>query len=176
MKKNKIKTENANKLPRFGAIDVFIILIVIVLIVGIFFRYKLLDILTSQQNLNEYNIAFTVDNVRYTTPDYINVGDAVYLNGEELGTITNGTENTGVLSIAPASEMFTDSNGNIIEVHYPNETRVSFSGNISCKGKVSENGSILVNGNLYVAPGQTLNVTTEFVTMSINIDSIDISN
>ena len=176
MKKNEIKSENAKKLPRFGAIDVFIILIVIVLIVGIFFRYKLLDVLTSQQNLNEYTIAFTVDNVRYTTPDYINVGDTVYLDGNALGTITSGAENTGALSIAPASEMFTDSNGNIIEVHYPNETRVSFSGNISCKGKVSENGSVLVNGNLYVAAGQTLDVTTEFVTMSIKIDSIDLND
>ena len=176
MKKNEIKSENAKKLPHFGAIDVFIILIVIVLIVGIFFRYKLLDVLTSQQNLNEYTIAFTVDNVRYTTPDYINVGDTVYLDGNALGTITSGAENTGALSIAPASEMFTDSNGNIIEVHYPNETRVSFSGNISCKGKVSENGSVLVNGNLYVAAGQTLDVTTEFVTMSIKIDSIDLND
>ena len=174
MKKDKIQSENTKKLPRFGALDVLIILVVIVLIVGIFFRYKLLDIITAQQNLNEYNVAFSVDNVRYTTPDYISVGDTVYLNGEKFGIISSGAENAGALSVAPASEMFTDSNGNIIEVHYPNETRVSFSGNMLCNAMVSETGAILVNGDVYIAPGQTLEVTTELVSITIEINSIEL--
>jgi len=175
MKKKKVKNEKTRSLPRFGALDALIILIVIVLIVGIFFRYKLMDILTSQQNFDEYNIAFTVDNVRYTTPDYINVGDTFYFanGGDALGTVTNDSENVGALTVAPAAEMFTDSNGNIIEVHYPNETRVSFSGNLLCKGSVSETGGILINGSTYVAPGQTINVRTELVTMTLKVINIE---
>ena len=175
MSKNKIKSEKSKKLPRFGALDAFIILVLIVAIVGVFFRYKLLDVLTAQQNLNDYSISFSVDNVRYTTPDYINIGDVVYFdeNGAELGVITNESENKGAFSVAPASELFTDSNGNVIEVHYPNETRVSISGKLVCSAKVSETGGILVNGTTYVAPGQTIDVNTELVSMTIQINNIE---
>ena len=175
MKKDKIKTEKSKKLPRFGALDAFIILVVIVIIVGVFFRYRLLDVLNAQQNLNDYNVSFSVENVRYTTPDYINVGDVVYFkdSGAELGVITNESENMGAFTVAPASEMFTDSNGNMIEVHYPNETRVSINGKMICSAQVSETGGILINGNTYLAPGQTVDVTTELVTMTIQINNIE---
>ena len=175
MKKDKIKTEKSKKLPRFGALDAFIILVVIVIIVGVFFRYRLLDVLNAQQNLNDYNVSFSVENVRYTTPDYINVGDVVYFkdSGAELGVITNESENMGAFTVAPASEMFTDSNGNMIEVHYPNETRVSINGKMICSAQVSETGGILINGNTYLAPGQIVDVTTELVTMTIQINNIE---
>lgn len=175
MKKDKIKTEKSKKLPRFGALDAFIILVVIVIIVGVFFRYRLLDVLNAQQNLNDYNVSFSVENVRYTTPDYINIGDVVYFkdSGAELGVITNESENMGAFTVAPASEMFTDSNGNMIEVHYPNETRVSINGKMICSAQVSETGGILINGNTYLAPGQTVDVTTELVTMTIQINNIE---
>ncbi|MBR6679975.1 MAG: hypothetical protein IKL59_01810 [Clostridia bacterium] len=175
MKKDKIKTEKSKKLPRFGALDAFIILVVIVIIVGVFFRYRLLDVLNAQQNLSDYNVSFSVENVRYTTPDYINIGDVVYFkdSGAELGVITNESENMGAFTVAPASEMFTDSNGNMIEVHYPNETRVSINGKMICSAQVSETGGILINGNTYLAPGQTVDVTTELVTMTIQINNIE---
>ena len=175
MKKDKIKTEKSKKLPRFGALDAFIILVVIVIIVGVFFRYRLLDVLNAQQNLSDYNVSFSVEIVRYTTPDYINIGDVVYFkdSGAELGVITNESENMGAFTVAPASEMFTDSNGNMIEVHYPNETRVSINGKMICSAQVSETGGILINGNTYLAPGQTVDMTTELVTMTIQINNIE---
>lgn len=176
MKKNKTKTENTKKLPRFGALDAFIILVVIVLIVGIFFRYRLLDVLNAQQNLSDYSVSFYVDNLRYTTPDYINVGDVVYFedSGAELGVITKESDtNQKPYTVAPATETFTDSNGNIIDVHYPNETRVSINGKMICSAQVSETGGILVNGNTYIAPGQTINVKTELVTMTIQVRAVE---
>lgn len=175
MKKDKIKTEKSKKLPRFGVLDAFIIIVAIVAIVGVFFRYRLLDVITAQQNLTDYSVSFSVDNVRFTTPDYINIGDIVYFeeDGAQLGVITNEAENTGAFTVAPASEMFTDSNGNIIEVHYPSETRVSINGRLICSAKVSETGGVLVNGSTYIAPGQTINVTTELVTMTIRINTIE---
>ena len=176
MKKDKVKAEKTKKLPRFGALDAFIILVVIVAIVGVFFRYRLLDILTAQQNLSDYTVSFSVDNVRYTTPDYINVGDVVYFkdSGAELGVITNESENMGAFTVAPATETFTDSNGNIIDIHYPNETRVSINGKLICSAQVSETGGILINGNTYIAPGQTIDVTTELVTMTIRVNAVEV--
>ncbi len=176
MKKNVTKPEKSKKLPRFGALDAFIILVVIVLIVGIFFRYRLLDVLNAQQNLSDYSVSFSVDNLRYTTPDYINVGDVVYFedSGAELGVITKESDtNQKPYTVAPATETFTDSNGNIIDVHYPNETRVSINGKMICAAQVSETGGILVNGNTYIVPGQTINVRTELVTMTIQIKAVE---
>jgi len=170
------KTEKVKKLPRFGVLDAFIILIVIVAIVGVFFRYRLLDMLAAQQNLNDYSVSFTVDNVRYTTPEYIQIGDSVYFenSGAELGVITKESEtNQKPFTVAPATETFTDTNGNIIDVHYPSDTRVSFSGRMMCAVQISENGGYLVNGNTQIAPGQSIDVVTELVTMTIKITAIE---
>ena len=174
-KATNVKGEKSKKLPRFGALDAFIILIAILLIVGVFFRYKLLDAISAQMNLSSYDVSFSVDNVRYTTPDYINIGDEVYFKdtGVKLGEIAKESENMGALTVAPASEIFTDSSGNIIEVHYPNETRVSFSGKLVCSARTSETGGILINGSTYIAPGQEIEVATELVSMTIRVTNIE---
>ena len=79
MKKRTLKnTERSSIVPRFKALDLVIILLVIVSVVGIYFRYNLLDTLTNNKDLKEYTVSFSIDNIRHTTPKYFNVGSLVF--------------------------------------------------------------------------------------------------
>ena len=169
--------ENVKKIkaPKFGVLDAVIILLVIVIVLSVYFRYNIVQWLSNSNDIKEYMISYTIDDVRYTTPNYINIGDKVYFadSGDEFGTLVNVSENMGALSITPASEFFTDSKGNIVEVFYPNsETRVSAIGKMVCNGRYSDDGSFLVNGSTFVASGQYIKINTPYTTVTIRIDGI----
>lgn len=178
MKNTSKNSARASKAPRFGILDAVIILLAIVIIVGIYFRYSIVEWLSNSSDLKEYTVTYTIDDIRYTTPNYINIGDKAYFaeSGEELGTLINVSENMGALSITPASQFFTDSKGNIVEVFYPNsESRVSAIGKLTCMGRYSEDGSFLVNGSSFIASGQYVAVKTAYATVTIRIDEISIT-
>ena len=163
------------KAPKFGVLDAVIILLVIVIILSVYFRYNIVQWLSNSTDLKEYTISYTIDDVRYTTPNYINIGDKVYFadSGDDFGTLVNVAENMGALNIAPASQLFTDSKGNIIEVFYPNsETRVSAIGKLICTGRYSDDGSFFVNGSTFIASGQYVKINTPYATVTIRIDGI----
>ena len=173
VKKDKAARKNR---PHFNAIDAMIIILVIVAIVGVYFRYTIVDFLTGDRNVDEYVVSFSIEDIRYTTPNYINVGDNVYFasSGELLGILTSESENNKEpLNITLASEKFTDSDGNIVEVFYPEETRVNAKGRILCKGNYSSSGGFSVDGNEYIAAGQSVEVYTEKVTVTLKITSIE---
>ncbi len=171
------KIQKEKKSPRFGVLDAVIILLVVALIVGIYFRSNIIEWISNQRNVKDYTVTFAVDNIRYTTPNYINVGDRVVFadSGEELGMIieeSDGKSNIA-LSVTPASEIFSE-DGKIIEVFYPNnESRVDVKGRLQCRGTYSENGGFLANGSSYLSAGQTVKVRTELVTLEIRILAIE---
>ena len=171
----KDKTARKNR-PHFNAIDAMIIILVIVAIVGVYFRYTIIDFLTGDRNIDDYVVSFSIENIRYTTPNYMNVGDKVYFasSGELLGTLTSESENNKEpLNITLASENFTDSNGNIVEVFYPEESRVNAKGRMLCKGNYSYAGGFSVDGNEYIAAGQSVEVYTEKVTVTLKKTAIE---
>ncbi len=166
-------TEKEKRSPRFGVLDAVIILLVICLIAGIYFRSNIIEWISNQRNVRDYTVTFTVDHIRYTTPNYINVGDKVVFasNGEAFGTIIEESEGMSniALSVTPSSEIFTD-NGQVIEVFYPNnESRVDVKGRLRCRGTYSEDGGFLINGSTYLSAGQTVTVQTELVTLELRI-------
>ena len=166
---------NAKKAPRFGVLDAVIILLVIVAIVGIYFRYNIIDLISENKKLEKYTVTFTIENIRYTTPNYVNVGDRVYFASDDelFGTLVAFSENMGALSITPASEYFTNSSGEVTEVFYPNnESRIDAIGKLLCEGRYSDEGGLLVNGSTYLSAGQTIEVNTEYVTVAMRIDNI----
>ena len=139
--------------------------------------YHIVDVLTKAQDTKDYVISYSIENIRYTTPNYINVGDEVYFssNGELLGTLISESENQGALSITPASEYFTNSSGEVVEAFYPNEeSRVDAKGRLMCVGTYNEDGGFLLNGDTYIAAGQSINVYTEIVTFVINVTGIEL--
>ena len=173
--KNSKNTTKTVKPPKFGVLDALIILLVIVVILSIYFRYNIVQWLSNSTDLKDYTVSYTVEDIRYTTPNYINIGDKVYFadSGAEFGTLINVSENMGALSITPASQFFTDSKGNIVEVFYPNsETRVSAIGKLVCTGRYSDDGSFFVNGSIFIASGQYIKINTPYTTVTIRIDDI----
>lgn len=174
----KNSADNTVKRPKFGVLDAIIVLLVIIAVVGIYFRYNIVNILSGTQNFDNYTVTFTIDNIRYTTPNFIDVGDEVYFASDKdhFGTLISVSENMGALSITPASEYFTSSNGEIVEIFYPNsETRISATGRLNCIGRYTEEGGLLVNGSTHIAAGQYVDVTTEYVTVTLRISEIKLA-
>ncbi len=168
-------TDNVKRVPRFGVLDLVIILLVIIAVIGIYFRYNIIDMINNAKDLKEYTVSYTIENVRYTTPNFINVGDKVYFSsdGEQFGTLVTASENMTALDTTLPSEKFTTTSGEIVEVFYPNnETRVMAMGRLNCEGRYSSEGGFLVNGTTHIAMGQYVDVKTEYVTVTIRIDDI----
>ncbi len=176
MKKENVASATKNK-AHFNVIDAIIILLVIAIAAGIFFRSYIIEKLWATSKSDNYVISFSIEDIRYTTPTYMNVGDKVYFsdNGELLGTLLSESDNVNALNITPASKYFTDSNGNIVVVFYPDgESRVDVKGRIECVGYYGEDGGFSVDGRHYLAPGQSISVRTELVSVTINIMSIEL--
>ena len=174
-KEKKQSSEKVRKFPRFGILDAIIILLVVAVGVGIAFRYNLFQTITQLQDLEEYTISFSVNNIEYTTPNYLTENDKVYFkdSGEEFGKITKSSDLSNmILSVTPAKQTFVE-NDKIIEVTYPENTRIDAEGRIVCKGTLSSEGAFLLNGSDYIAPGESHIICTETVTLQINILSID---
>ncbi len=170
------KMKKDNKKAHFNVVDAVIILLVISVAVGVFFRGRIVEKLWEQTQSADYVVSFSIEDIKYTTPTYINVGDKVYFadNGELIGEFMSESDNANALNITPASKYFYDSNGNVVEVFYPDgESRVDAKGRILCKGYYGEDGGFSVDGRHYLAPGQSINVKTELVSVTINIMSIE---
>ncbi len=162
--------------PRFGVLDAVIILLIIVAVVGVYFRYNILNFITGAASLSDYTVSYTIEDIRYTTPNFIDIGDKVYFadGGDELGTLIAASENKSALEITPASEYFTNTNGELVEIMYPDQTRVNGKGRLVCKGRYSSDGSFLVGGSSYVAAGQYIDVKTDYVSVTIRVEQITV--
>lgn len=161
----------AKKAVRFGILDAFIILLVIAIVVGVFLRFNFSDMITKAQNRKDYAITFSIKNIRHTTDEYFNVGDSVYFESDDelFGTLMTYSDlSKFALDKRPSSKVFNE-NGEIIEVSYPNtETRIDVTGRIKCEGTLSESG-FLLNNSTYIAPGQTINIYTRLVSVTITV-------
>lgn len=167
------------KAHKFGVLDVAIVLIVLASVIGIYFRFNLIETLNQNANTKNVIIFYNIDNVRYTTPNYINVDDKVYFSstGELLGTVINASEEmSNALNVAPSSEDFFD-DGEYVEVFFPNsESRVDANGRLSCKGAYNDDRGLLINGSTHISAGQTISVKTELASFVITITSIEVSD
>ena len=166
----------SKRTAHFNVIDAVIIILVIAVALGIYSRFNVIETLWAKNDTEKYAVSFSVKDIRYTTATYVNVGDKVYFsdNNEFFGTIMSESENVNALSITPASKHFTDSKGNVVEVFYPGDTRIDVKGRIECTGYYNDEGGFTVDGRKYLAPGQTVNVQTELVTVTVTITSIDL--
>ena len=166
--------EKVRKFPRFGILDVAIILLIISVIVGLAFRYNTLKTFTTLQSLEEYAVEFSVKNIENSTQNYISSGHVVYFkdSGKTIGTIMESSDASSLpLTISPSTQSFTKE-GKVITVQYPKDTRIDAVGRIKAEGKLSDDGTFLLNGSDYLSPGQSFVVCTERVTLQITVMSI----
>ena len=168
--------QSAKKNAHFNVIDAFIIILLIAAVLGIYMRFNVVESLSDGGQTERYNVSFSVENIRYTTPSYVSVGDRVYFGdtGELFGTLISESDNQSVFNLTPASEYFIDSTGAAVEVFYPDsESRIDAKGRIECNGVYTEEGGFCVGGSRYIAPGQTVEINTELVTLYVTLTSID---
>ncbi len=183
MKEKRIKQqENLKHGPRFKILDAVIILLIITSVVGIYFRYNVFESLKNQKDIKEYVVSFSVQNIRRSTTNYLDIDDVVYYeeDGEKLGELIGyAAESFNALRPTPASEYFVDQNGNTVQVFYPNsesmDARVDVEGKLLCEGTYSDESGFLVNGTRYLAPGQTVEIYTEMVSLTMTVKEIILS-
>lgn len=176
MKKKIVNDAEKGSAVKFKALDVVILVLILLAVVGVYFRYNILDTLTGAKNLKDYVISFEIDNVQYKTEDYINIGDKVsYNNGEELGTIIEASANTkNALIVYPTTVDYVPNGSTLAEeLSYPENTRIDAEGRIKCRGSYTADGGFLLKGKTPVSVGDKISVKTELVTVQISVTNID---
>lgn len=174
------KPKKNRRFPKFGVLDAVIILLVIVIVAGIYFRYSFFDTLNSLKNMKECYVTFQTDNVTTQTTRALNDGDEVYFksNGEIFGTITVKSEEVAMaIREQPATSTVFKNGQTYANVQYPQgmeDSLIYGIGTIKCNCAISEDGSYLLGGTTYIAPGQTYTLCTERVTVTVTVTDIDI--
>lgn len=165
MSKRRLKRDDGVH-ASFNVIDMAIILLIILCGVGIFFRYDMENKI-SQGEGDEYVVEFVCEKVRYTTADYISVGDTI--------CFTEGGIPMGVVQgdiVSRPSHMEVVNHGKNITVYYPQDTMIDITGSIKVSGNMTENG-FLVDGSTYIAPNSVIKVSNKYADFEIRILSVE---
>ncbi len=176
-KQERERSEKVRRLPKFYILDAVIILVLICIGLGLYFKYNLFEMFSQLENKTDVQIEYKIENIKATTEYYIDIGDRVYFknDGTEVGSIIASAENSNYALVSfPAEKTFTDETQSI-SVTYPSDMsdpRFDFEGRLQAKGVFTDNGAFLLNGNMYFSPGQTYVVCTDKVTVAITVLSI----
>ena len=161
---------------RFNIMDFLIILVALLCILSVIARYTtVLEKIGISDHLEQYEVSFAVTDLRYTTPNFFNIGDNVYLQDGShiyMGTLLsreNGS--TDALTITLSSQYIKSETG-FISAYYAENTLVDISGRILCKGRMSDDGYFLLGGDVYLAEGQSLSVCTDLVSFELVVTNI----
>lgn len=161
---------------RFNIMDFLIILIVLLCVFSLVARYTtVLNKLGITEHLEQYEISFTVTDLRYTTPNFFRIDDAVYLRDGDhtyVGKLlSREIGSTDALTITLSSR-YVQSETGFVSAYYAENTLVDVAGRILCEGSVSSDGYFMVNGNTYLSEGQTVSVCTDLVSFEMTITGI----
>lgn len=167
---------------RFNWLDGAIILLIVLCVVGIFFRYKLMDKLGMGNELTDCRIEFTVSAVDSSLPDFLAAGNKLYFSsGEQAGELVSVSEHSGLLPsqagsetliVTPASQYIDDGNGSVVLAYYPAGTKVDATGAFDCRASVGEDGCFSIEGRQVVTVGRQLTLRTDTVTLYITVTDI----
>ena len=160
-------SEKTNAKRRFNLIDAIIIVLVILCIVGIYFRSQITQWIGIDRQLSEYKMTFKVSEIKYTSERYLASGKRIYLDtpAMELGTID------GNCTVSPAETYIEQTDGSLIVAQYPKDTYIDVMGSIKCSGTQREDGFYLA-GSYSIAPGMKINVHTEMLDFVITVIDI----
>lgn len=153
----------------FNAIDIAILLLILICAVGIYVRYERETSINAGDGAT-YTVEFVCEKVRYTTVDYLNVGDDIYFGGtnKKLGTVS-GT----VVSRPSSEEIYSD--GKTVTVYYPSDTVIDINGSLTVSGVMTENG-FLIGGDTYIAPNSIIEISGQRVDLTVRIVSISVDD
>ena len=161
---------------RFNILDFLIVLIVLLCVFSLVARYTtvLNDIGISGQ-LDQYEVSFTVSELRYTTPNFFRIDDAVYLQNDDCTYVgqllSREIGSTDALTITLSSQYVQQETG-FVSAYYADNTFVDVSGRILCQGSINTDGYFLLGGNILISEGQKLAVCTDLVNFEMTVTSI----
>lgn len=161
---------------RFNIMDFLIVLIVLLCVFSLVARYTtVLEKIGITDHLEDYEVGFTVSNLRYTTPSFFHIDDAVYLQDDKhtyMGTLlSREIGSTDALTITLSSR-YVQSETGFISAYYADNTFVDVSGRILCEGSVNSEGYFMLGGNIYLSEGQTVAVCTDLVSFELTVTDI----
>lgn len=152
---------------RFNIIDVFLIVLVVLCVLGIYFRGQIAEKMGLEKDLKDHIVSFKIEEIRYTSAEYLQSGNAVYF---ESGNALFGTLD-GKCQERPSEVYIDGPDGAPVRVIYPKDTYIDVFGSIKCVGLMKEDGFYL-NGTYSLAPGSRVNVRTEMLNFTIIITDI----
>ena len=171
-----VQKKSKRSTARFNIIDFMIILIALLCVVSLLARYTtVLEKMGISDHLQQYEVSFTVTDLRYTTPNFFRTNDKIYLQDEEqtyMGTLlSREMGSTDALTITLSSRYVQAQEG-FISAYYMENTFVDISGRILCEGIIGDDGYFLLGGNMYLAEGQKLAVCTDLVSFELTVTGI----
>ena len=159
----------SKKKIRFNIIDVLIILLIVVSVVGIYFRNHIAEWIGMSTDLKDYSVTFKVTGIRATSEEYLFAGEKIYLDspGMELGVID------GNCIVSPSETYITMDDGTVIAVPSPRDTYIDVIGDVKCRGAMRSDDGFYLDGSYLITPGMTLKVHTERLDFTVTVTNIE---
>ena len=167
---------------RFNILDAVIILLVVLCIVGICFRYSIIDKLGLGQNMSTYTVEFTITGMDRTVAEFLSKGNTLYFDdADKAGTLCSVSDFSGytltsagseTLILKPSWTYVDDGNGSVVAVAYPDSKIVDAEGAFRCQGAYGEDGRFSIGGAGFITVGQQITLYTDTVTLNVTITDI----
>ena len=161
---------------RLGALDVFIIIIILVCMVSVGFRIfanRTSEVGESTQ-LDNYVVSFKVMGIRDSSArNFMTKGTKFYLNDSNayIGSISEGN-----ITITDAVRYYDLMDGTTVKASntatgelYKVDVEASF----DAQGKIDSNGRFLLGGNQYIGLNQELQIHSKYLSITILVTGIN---
>ena len=173
--------KTASRRVRFTWRDGVIIFLVVICILGVIFRYPIMDKLGLGADYQEYRVKFSITAMDAATLEYLNSGDSLYFaDGQLAGTLCypslNNTVSNSPLECRPASVYVDNGAGELVWAQYPERTKVDAMGAFDCIGAYDSDLNFNIDGKKNSAVGHNITVYTDTVTLYITITEITPKN
>jgi len=154
---------------RFNIIDVLIIFLIILSVVGIYFRSHITEWIGMDTQLDNYSITFKVTGIRASSGEHFIMGERIYLDypDMELGVIDNNC------TVNPSDTYVTLNDGTVVSVPSPESEYIDVIGNLKCQGAMRADDGFYLGGSYLITPGMTLKVHTEQLDFTITVINIE---
>lgn len=163
------------KKKRIGALDICILVALLLCIVGVVARVLVSDnsVLAQNTTLDKYTVYFSITDIRSSSEKFLKDGKTFYLDesGEIFGTLV------GDPAVTYAKKLYVDNTGKTVEVFNNTEeegiSRIDVEGAFQVSAVMDENGFLLLNGNRNIAPYQDIEIRSQELYVTIQINSIE---
>ncbi len=158
-------TQNKQKKRlKFNLIDLFIILAVIVVAVGVAMRFDLMDKIGIKSNSDTVIISFLIQDIKESSSDALVIGDMFYVEA-------NDAPFGELISKKPqyAEAFIENAEGRLVKT--TNENSYDVRGEFRATGRITDDGFML-GGTQSIAPGKRIYIESQNIMVIVLITSI----